>query len=72
MKVVVEIAVYDGFGVDDGVTKEFNSLKEALDYVFDDLDGKIVELSKDSFGRYMIIPKDYDPYVEYTIEVKED
>ena len=75
MKAVVKIVAYDKdtHGEEDGATKEFNTLKEALDHVFDDLEDEIVEIYKDSFGRYVFRPKDYDEYydIEYIIEVCE-
>ena len=76
MKVVVEIVAYDKDtgGEEDGATKEFTTLKEALDYVFDDLEGEVVELYKDSFGRYVFRPKNYDEYydIEYIVEISRN
>jgi len=80
VKVVVKIVAYDKDtgGEEDGATKEFTTLKEALDYVFDDLEGEVVELYKelykDSFGRYVFRPKNYDEYydIEYIVEISRN
>jgi len=68
-RVVVEVVVYDTNGADDGTVKEFGSLKEALDYVFEELEGRRVELMKTSTGEYAFIPKDCDVHIEYQIRV---
>lgn len=71
--VVVEILVYDTHGVDDGLVKEFSSLKEALDYVFEDLENsESVELMKSSLGEYVFIPKDYGRHIEYRISAGDE
>jgi len=65
-KVVVEILVYDTHGADDGVIKEFGSLKEALDYVFEELEDCQVELMKTSTGEYVFVSKGGER-IEYRI-----
>jgi len=68
-RVVVEVVVYDTNGADDGLVKEFGSLREAMDYVFEELECRQVELTKTFTGEYVFIPKDYDTHIEYRISV---
>ena len=63
--------VYDSHGADNGLTKEFNSLKEALDYIFEELDEGSVELCKTGTGEYTFTIEDSIGHVEYRILAEE-
>ena len=69
-KVILEVRVWDSLGVDDGIIKEFDSLEEALNYVFSDLEGERVEIYKCSHrfsDEYVYRSQERD--VEYVIEI---
>jgi len=69
--VTVELTIYDSHGADDGLTKKFNSLREALNYIFEELEGESVELCKTSEGDYMFAVEDSSGHIEYRLLVEE-
>ena len=70
-RVIVKILIYDSHGVDNGLTKEFNSLRDALDYIFEELDEEPVELCKTSTNEYVFTVEDSDEHIEYRILLEE-
>jgi len=65
----VKVLIYDSHGVDDGLTKEFSSLRDALDYVFEELGEEPVELCKNSTNEYAFTLS--NEHIEYQILVEE-
>ena len=70
-KITVKILVYNSHGADDGLIKNFNSLEDALDYIFEELDGEIVELYKSNTNEYIFDVEDLGRHIEYRITIEK-
>ena len=57
------VDVYNSRKPDDKLTKEFDSFRSALDYVFKELDKEMVELHRINTNKFVFILEDLDGHI---------